>query len=228
MEQIIEQLIKLNKKDVWDVLGTVVPTLISIVMVLQSNQISKLENKLQKSVHNRDEVNCYRDEIMRIYNIYYEFCDCILETGFARCVREGNVNMAWSWMNNLSTLRKIVGRTDNLAKILFKKKDKGLYDVVHKRFDLAMRIIEMYMNYISSGKMLSVSENAWDVICMNNTVVKYNYQRLTPKQYDDFMKLCASEDIQKIDEKLKEYEELHSYEQFDVHFERYISIHEME
>jgi len=229
MEQIIEQLIEMNKKDVWDIVGIMIPIILTIVIIVQNIVFFKRNAELQKEITNREERNRYHNDIMRIYNVYYAFCDCILGSGFSNNVRIGNCNMAMAWMNNLIYLKQDIGRTKELAKLFLKKSDPEVYDIVDERLNLAIKIIDKYVDYISSGKLYGVSENAWNTICENLVMHKYNYQWLYQNKikYDNYLKLCESDDIKEIEALLRTYEEQHSYENFDKYFEKYFSLNEI-
>ena len=58
---------------------------------------------------------------------------------------------------------------------------------------------------------------------------KYNYQWLYQNKikYDNYLKLCESDDIKEIEALLRTYEEQHSYENFDKYFEKYFSLNEI-
>lgn len=229
MEQIIEQLIAINRKDFFDIVGVLIPIFLTIIIIVQNIIFSARNEKLQKEISNRDERNRYHMDIMRIYNLYNEFCDCIFISGFFYNVRHGNCNMAIAWMDNLINLRQKIGRTKELAKLIFKRNNPELYDVLDERCNLAIQIIEKYMLYVSSGELYAVSENAWNTVCEMNVINKYNYQWLSQRKnkYDNFMKLCESDSIKAIENLLKEYEEKHSYDNFDKYFEKYISLNEL-
>lgn len=229
MEQITEQLIVLGQKDYWDKCGIIIPITLTILIFIQNIVFYIRDRDLKKKIYNREERNRYHDDILLVYNTYYDFCDCILTSGFANHVRMGNCNMAIAWMNNVIYLRQNIGRKRELARLLFKKSDDKLYGIIESRFDLALRIIDKYVDYINSGKMYLVSENAWNTIYQNESLLKYDYQRLLQNEvkYDSFVKLCQSDELTEIESLLKKYEGAHTYDEFDVYFEKYISLSEL-
>ena len=119
MDQIIEQMILLNKKDWLDIIGTTLPILLSVVIIVQNRVFSYRTNKLEKYIYNRDQINRYHDDILAIYNTYYEFCDTIFASGFCNSVETGNVNIANAWINNLNNMKMFIGKKQNLSKLLF-------------------------------------------------------------------------------------------------------------
>lgn len=232
MDLIVEQLIELNHRDYFDIIGTLFPSILSIILIIQS-VIQATETKhLQKQIHNRERINQYHSDILKIYNTYYEFCDVIIASGFENNVRNGNVNLAMAWNNNLFNLRVSIGRKADLAKLIFGRSNKELFDIIEDRFSLAIKIIDKYLDYINTNKMLQVSENAWATIVPENQInscFKYNYQWLfqEPQKYTNFLKLCKSEELEEIERLQEEYNKKHSYDNFDKYFEKYFCLDEI-
>ena len=232
MEKIVEQLMKLNSRDWLDIVGVLLPIVLTIVIIIQNKIYSEITNKLQKQIHNRDQINRYHDDVLIIYNTYYEFCDTIFTSGFSYNVESGNVNLALAWINNLNTLRLSIGRNLDLAKLIFGRSNKELYSIIEERFQLAIKIIDQYLNYINSGRLLDVSENAWTRVTPQEPMgisFRYNYAMLVQDQnlYNDFMKLCKSTELEVIQALVKEYQKKHSYDNFDKYFEEYFSLDEL-
>lgn len=232
MDQIVEQLINLNKKDCLDIVGILLPIILTVVIILQNRVYSIRTDELEKQIYNRDQINHSQSHILAIYNTYYVFCDTILTSGFDNNVKIGNVNLAHAWINNLITMRLSIGRNLDLAKLMFEKSNKELYLVIEERFRLSIKIIDKYMEYINSGKLYDVSENAWEMIIKSNqetVIYKYNYQMLAQNKrvYDNFVKLCKSEQFEEIQNLIKEYQEKHTYDNFDKYFEGYFSLEKL-
>lgn len=229
MDQVIEQLIKLNERDWLDIIGSLLPIILTIVIIIQNIIYFNRSDKLQKQIHNRDRANQYHDDILMIYNTYYEFCDTIFTSGFSNNVKSGNVNLAVAWVNDLFKLRLSIGRKIDLSKLIFGQSNKELYCILEERFELAIKIIDKYMEYINSGRLLEVSENAWVTVIPHNplaTTFKYNYTMLAQNavMYDNFMKLCQSKELEEIEVLTKDYQDKHNYDNFDKYFEEYFSL----
>lgn len=232
MEQIVEQLIKLNRRDWLDIVGILLPIILTIVIIIQNRIYSRIANDLQKQIHNRDWVNRHHDYILSIYNIYYDFCDTIINSGFKHNVENANIYLVTAWTNNLVALKLSINRKLNLAKLLFGQNKKELYSIIEDRFILSVNIIDKYLEYINSGKLWSVSENAWSMICSRYPLMianKYNYALLEQNEqmHSDYIKLCKSEELEGIYTLIKEHEEKHSYDNFDKYFEEYFSLDEL-
>lgn len=73
MEGIVKELTKLNQRDWLDVIAILVPIVLSMIIIVQ-NKIYECRNiELQKRIHNREWSQQYHDEILLLYNTYYEF-----------------------------------------------------------------------------------------------------------------------------------------------------------
>ncbi len=226
MEGIVKELTKLNQRDWLDVIAILVPIVLSMIIIVQ-NKIYECRNiELQKRIHNREWSQQYHDEILLLYNTYYEFCDTIISSGFSYSVKCGNVNAAVSWLIQLQTLKMNILRRKDLAKLLFEKKNPELFNVINKCFENENSILDKYINYISSGKLLETSEKAWNTILPGTLLQRYNYRLLQQNitVYDSFLRLCKSDELEEIEKFLQNDAALHSYEQFDKYFEEYFAV----
>ncbi len=229
MNQIIEQLVKVNERDWLDVIGILIPIILTIVIIIQNIIYFNRSNKLQKQIHNRDRINQYHNDILMIYNTFYEFCDVIFTSGFANNVKSANISLASTWINNLNTLRLSIGRKIDLSKLIFGQSNKELNCALEERFKLAIEIIDKYLMYINSGRLLEVSENAWVTIIPQNPIgitFKYNYEALAQNatMYSNFMKLCQSKELEEIETLTKDYQAKHNYDNYDKYFEEYFTL----
>ena len=229
MEDIVKELIKLNQRDCFDIVTIILPILLSIIIIVQNIVYAKRTTALQKMIHNREWAQQYHGDILLLYNTYYEFKDVIQTSGFENNVRSGNVNAAFGWINTIQILKTNILRRKDLAKLLFKKKNENLYTIIKKSFEQEIEIIDKYIAYLSSGKLLETSENAWNTVCQAVPSAKYNYQWVSQNRnvYDTFMKLCHSDEMIDIEYLMKKNDELHSYENFDIYFEEYFSIEKL-
>lgn len=229
MEDIVKELVKLNQKDLFDVVTIVIPILLSAIIIIQNKIYANRTTEMQKMIHNREWVQQYHGDILLLYNTYYEFMDIIHSSGFNNNVRSGNVNIALGWISNIQILKMNILRRKDLAKLLFEKKNENLYNIIKKCFEQEIDILDRYITYLMSGKLLEISENAWNTVCQSTPVVKYNYQLLLQNKnmYDNFMKLCYSDEMKDIEYLMKENDKLHSYENFDKYFEEYFSVEKL-
>lgn len=229
MGDIVTELAKMNQRDWFDIGTVVIPILLSVVIIGQNIFYANRTEVLQKTIHNREWAQQYHENILLLYNTKYEFIDIVNSSGFSNNVRLGNVSMALGWIGNLQTLRTNISRRKDLAKLLFEKKNKELYSVIKMCFENEIIIVDKYIMYIMSGRLSMVSENAWNTVCQSMVAFKYNYQWLSQNKntYDNFMKLCHSDELIEIERLIEENNELHDYEKFDKYFEEYFSIEKL-
>ena len=229
MEDIVKELIKLNQRDCFDIVTIILPILLSIIIIVQNIVYAKRTTALQKMIHNREWAQQYHEDILLLYNTYYEFKDVIQASGFENNVRSGNVNAAFGGINNIQILKTNILRRKDLAKLLFNKKNENLYNIIKKCFEQEIEIIDKYIAYLSSGKLWETSENAWNTVCQVMPAAKYNYQWLLQNRnaYDNFIRLCYSNEMIEIEDLMKGNEKLHSYENFDKYFEEFFSIEKL-
>lgn len=232
MEQIVEQLVKLNKRDWLDIIGILLPIILTVVIIIQDILHFRRTNKLQKQIHSRDRMDWYHDDVWNIYKTYYEFRDTIFTSGFSYNVESGNVNMAATWIVNLNTLKLSIARNLDLARLIFGRSNKELYSIIEERFTFSIEIIDKYIEYVTSGRLWAISENAWTRVALQYPTIpnfKYNYTMLVQDEnlYDDFMKLCKSKELEEIQALVKEHKEKHRYDNYDKYFEEYFSLDEL-
>ncbi len=141
MDQIVEQLIQINTKDWLDIVGIILPILLTIIIIFQNKIYSHRTDVLEKKIYNSDQINRYYNYILDIFNTYNDFCDTIFRSGFDDNVKSGNVFLANTWVNNLISMRITIGRNLDLAKLIFGQSNKELYCMIEERFELAMEII---------------------------------------------------------------------------------------
>lgn len=229
MDQIVEQLIKMNSRDLLDIIGIVLPIILTVIIIFQNKIYAQRTDALQKNIYNRDQDNQHQGFLLDIYNTYYDFGETIFTSGFYNNVKCGNVNLANAWVNNLITLKSSIGRNMDLAKLVFGRNNEELYHIVEERFQLSIKIIDKYLYYINSGRLYAVSENAWKMVIHNYPIFInqiYNYAMLMQNKeaYDNFVILCKSEELEEIHYLIKEHQEKHTYDSFDKYFEEYFSL----
>lgn len=226
MEDIVKELVRLNQRDLLDIIAILVPIILSVIIIIQNKIYEHRNVELQKRIHNREWAQQYHDDILLVYNTYYEFCDTVISSGFSYSVKCGNVNIAISCMNQLQTLKMNILRRKNLSKLLFEKKNSELFKVINRCFENENNILDKYISYISSGKLLETSENAWNTILPGTLLQRYNYGMLQQNNiiYENFLRLCKSEELEEIETLLKKDIDMHGYEKFDKYFEEYFAV----
>lgn len=227
------------QKDLLDILGILIPIILTVLIIVQNNNYEKNNQKLQKQIHNRDIINRFHDDVLRIYNTYYDFTYTVRVSGFEENMRTGNGGWVNNYIGNIYNLKERVVSNKNLARLLFEAKNKDLYNIVSERNNLAIDILDKYINYYASGEFFRISENAWDVSInqginnngsYNPVQYKYNYQWLMQdqKRYDNYLRLCKSDTVIEIDRLIDDYMKMHTFEKYDKYFEQYFSLESLQ
>lgn len=226
MEDVVKELVKLNQRDLLDIISILVPIVLSGIIIVQNKIYEHRNVELQKRIHNREWSQQYHDDILLVYNTYYEFCDTIFNSGFSYNIEIGNVNAAIAWINQLQILRGNILCRKDLARLLFQKKNPEIFNVIDACFNKENEIIDKYIDYVSSGKLLEVSENAWNTVTSGTLLQKYNYGMLQQNNnaYNNFLKLCQSNELQEIKKLLDEDMKSHDYDNYDKYFEEYFAV----
>lgn len=230
MEELVNELIKMNHRDFFDIIAILGPIILSAIIILQNIVYERRNNKLQKNIHNREWSQQYHNEILLLYNTYYEFCDIIFTSGFSASVEHGDVNSVMTHFNQLQMFKMNIIRRKNLARLLFERSNKPLFEVISKCMDNEITILDKYINYVASGNLYEASENAWNTIFSNDPIQKYNYTILQQDEnkYNNFKILCNTDELQEIKSLLAKDNDLHSYDQYDKYFEEYFAIEKLE
>lgn len=232
MDEIVEQMIYLNKKDLWDVAGILLPILLTIVIIIQNKMYSKRTDDLQKRIHNIEQKNQYHDDILRIYGTFYQFCDEIIGSGFAHNVKCWDINSAYKQIDKVNFLRLSIGRNLDLAKLIFGKSNQELFDIIDTRIKLETEIIDGYLKYINDGVFSAVATKAWAAVVPVNEfspITKYDYNQLmqVPNKYEVFLKMCESDEIKEIEKMTEDLIKKHEYDNYDKYFEEFFSLNEL-
>ena len=217
------------EKTLFDYIATCLPILLSALLVAENVVFHYRDKKLQQEIHNRDIRLRKHDDILAIYSVYYEVIDLLYTNNIAVEVKLGNIYYVMNCRFSLSALRSNIIKKLDLASLLLKRSDNELYKNVEARFKLAIEIIDKYLYYIN-GNFTNTSVQAWRQICeIYKSLQQYNYAQLYQNQeaVETFLKLCETSETKEIDNLLEKYKQLHSYDKFDIYFEKYIGMEEL-
>lgn len=217
------------EKTLFDYVSTFLPILLSALLIIQNFIIDSRNKKLQKEIHNRDIRLRRHDDILSIYSIYYDVMSLLYTSNFVFEVKQGNVNYVMNYYNNLFLMKNNILRKLDIANLLFRHSDSELFEVIETRFKLAVEIINKYLAYIN-GNFVNTATDSWNKICKLQPLLSpYNYLLLHQNQsiLNDFLKMCETDETKELDKLLEQYNEQHSYEKFDIYFEKYLGMEEL-
>ncbi len=130
VQDIVIELTKLNQKDWLDIVAILGPIILTFIIIWQNKVYERRNIALQKRIHNKEWSQQYHNEILLLYNTYYEFCDIVMSSGFSYHVKCGNVNAALSCVNDMNMLKNNILRREDLARLLFGKNNPDLYSTI--------------------------------------------------------------------------------------------------
>ena len=217
------------EKTLFDYLSTLIPIVLSALLIVQNFIINYRNKKLQKEIHNRDIRLRKHDDILNIYYTFYEFTDLLYTSNFIYEVKQGNISYVMNYRNNLMIIRYNLLKKLDLAALLFKRNDNEFYVIIEERIKLSIEIIDKYLGYIQ-GNFYNVATQAWEkVIRINNAIQMYNYNSLYMYEDNliDFLKMCETPETKELDTLLYKHKEMHKYENFDIYFEKYLGMEEL-
>ena len=69
MEDVVKELVKLNQRDLLDIISILVPIVLSGIIIVQNKIYEHRNVELQKRIHNREWSQQYHDVILLVYNL---------------------------------------------------------------------------------------------------------------------------------------------------------------
>ena len=245
IEQLIE-VINQNSIPMWiEILGIFIPIIFSIMLLLQSyrqnqknnqlqKQIEQNNKKLQKELSEHEERVQMRGDILKIYD---DFCFAqrvivggggnihVIFSNFNNYGTDNIPNIPTQWINDVNHAINLVCQADNRSKLLLPPSDEDLRKVLEEMYKKLKEIRDKADFYFRSGRAYSVSEAAWTAITPYN-IGRHDYYSLmnNPPIYENFLKLCANDSTNEIEQLIKELRPLFDYDKFDRYFEPYLQM----
>ena len=151
------------------IIFAVVPIVLTIITIVLSVRMDKQNQKLQKSISDRDTINQTRQCVLDIYNAYL---DALHLTG------QTNGNVAdifvsdqsyYMWANDVDNKSKAVMYAYNRAKLLLD--DPQLVETLKNGFDAFSALNGTVKSYIFTGTPTRTIQNAWCSFCQAHSGV---------------------------------------------------------
>lgn len=183
------------------IIFAVVPIALTVITIILSVRMEKQNQKLQKSIAERDTINQTRQCILDIYNAY-------LDAFHLAAQANGNIvdifvadQSYYLWANDIDNKSKAVMCAYNRAKLMLN--DPQLLQALKNGFNAFSALNSSVKGYIFTGTPTRTIQNAWSVFCQNHpSTTAGNYYALVQDSVlaDEFRKLCSNtytDDIQK-------------------------------
>ena len=236
MNEIVESLDKIvgaisgNVSKTWvSVILAVVPIALTIITIVLSVRMDKQNQKLQKTIADRDAINQTRQCVLDIYNAYL---DAFHLTG------QANRNVAdifvsdqsyYMWASDVDNKCRAVMYAYNRAKLMLN--DPLLLDPLEKGYYAFSALNGSVGSYVSTGAATRTIQNAWCIFCETHSNVKAgNYYVLLQDSVlaEEFRKLCSNTYTDEIQKKIEIYMGVVGNDDFDEKFKKYLQIPESE
>ena len=207
------------------IIFAVVPIVLTIITIVLSFRMDKQNQKLQKSISDRDTINQTRQCILDIYNAYL---DAFHLAGQAN----GNVadifvsdQSYYMWANDVDNKSKAVIYTYNRAKLMLN--DPQLLDTLKNGFDAFSALNGSVKGYIFTGTPTRTIQNAWCAFCQSHPNIQLgDYYALLQDSVmaNEFRKLCSNAYTDGIQKNIEMYMAIVGNDDFDGKFKKYLQI----
>ena len=231
MEEIVQELRKIsevflqNQNPVWlSYLSSLGPLILTGISVFIAYKQHKQNQNLQKQIANRDSANLFRQNVLEVYNAYFNGLRVVY-------LAIGNIANIFStkqslqqWTCELQKAYDTINFSYNQAKLMFDDAQllRSLETSLKRFNDLYIRV-EQYYN---SGLAFSAIEKAWSVIDYEYGIKNSDYGTLLKNitAMEEFLKLCDNRHTQDIRKLMEAFEASMEDENFDKYFKKYIRI----
>ena len=211
------------------IIFAVVPIVLTIITIVLSVRMDKQNQKLQKSIADRDTVNQTRQCVLDIYNAYL---DAFYLTGQA----DGNIadifasdQSYYTWANDVDNRSKAVMCAYNRAKLMLN--DPQLLETLKNGFDAFSALNGAVKSYIFTGTPTRTIQNAWCSFCQAHPNIQPgNYYALLQDSVmaNEFRKLCSNTYTDGIQKNIETYMAIVGNDDFDEKFKKYLQISKSE
>lgn len=231
MEKIVQELQKIaeillqNQNPAWiSYLSSLGPLVLTGISVFIACKQHKQNQDLQKQIANRDSANLLRQNVMEVYNAYFNGLRVVEQAvGNVADVFTSPQSMQ-QWLCEFQRTYEMLTCSYNQAKLMLN--DDKLLQVLNISFYKFSDLYNAVNAYYHSGVPLTTIINAWEIISLKYKINKSDYVALVqnPKIMKEFRELCDNRYTQDIKKLMEAFKMSLTYEKFDKHFKKYIQI----
>lgn len=234
MEEIVQELQKIsevflqNQNPVWlSYLSSLGPLILTGISVFIAYKQHKQNQNLQKQIANRDSANLFRQNVLEIYNAYFNGLRVVyLAIGDVANIFSTKQSLQ-QWTYELQKAYETLSCSYNQAKLMFD--DAQLLQSLKNSFDRFNDLYNRVNQYYNSGLAFSAIEKAWSVIDYEYGIKNSDYGTLLKNitAMEEFLKLCDNRHTQDIRKLMEAFESSMKDENFDKYFKKYILINQL-
>lgn len=209
------------------IVGMIIPIIISLAVAAFAVVQHYQNKRLQKAISEKELRVQMHGDILNIYDGY-----CVVQNTLGKANNNvatvlANPNILVQWLNELNNSMAVICQAYNRAELLLPKSDmelrKVLKTIIEKYRDLLNDIFE----YVNSGAADSNRNQTWMKITTTYGIQQNDYVTLyfNKAAKDDFIKLYADSNTDKIDDELNKLMVLFNSDKFDKYFETYLRVY---
>lgn len=234
MEEIVRELQKIseillqNQTPVWlTYLSSLGPLILTGISVFIACRQHKQNQNLQKQIANRDSANLLRQNVLEVYNAYFNGLRVVDQA-------VGNVVDVFAspqslqqWTFELQKAHETMSCSYNQAKLMFD--DVQLLQALETSFNNFNDLYICVNQYYHSGLPIVVMNNAWAAVSLKYMINAGDYVTLSQniQAMEEFWGLCDNRHIQDIRSLMKTFKVSVEDKTFDEHFKKYIRMNQL-
>lgn len=207
------------------VITGIIPLILTGISVFSAIIQYKQSVKLQKEIHNRDARMQREENVLQIYNAFFNA---------QGVVSMGNQNLAGTfanpdglnrWLTDLGNASTAICQATNQVNLFFRKSDAEFVMMLENCRDKFIEFQKDIWEYVNSGKAQSDYNNAWNIIGPQMGNVVWNTLSLwqNPQLFKQFIQLCDTDDVKRLKKQGDDFLACLSYEKFDCYFEKHLN-----
>ena len=234
MEEIVQELQKIseillqNQTPAWlTYLSSLGPLILTGISVFIACGQHKQNQNLQKQIANRDSSNLLRQNVLEVYNAYFNGLRAVDQA-------VGNVADVFAspqslqqWVYEFQRAYEMLACSYNQAKLMLD--DDQLLQALKTSFYKFNDLYGCVNSYYHSGLPLSAMNNAWAVVSPKYMINAGDYVTLSQNlpAMEEFWKLCENRHTQDIRKFMEVFKSSMEDETFDKYFEKYIRMNQL-
>lgn len=223
--QKISEILQQNQTSVWitylSSLGPLILTGISVFIAIKQH---KQNQALQKQIANRDAANLLRQNVLDVYNVYFNGLRVVEQYMLSGVIIFAFRSILQQWMKEFQEAYDALWRTFNQARLMLN--DDQLLQALMRSFHRFSELYSYVNSYWQRGLLLNTMKDAWMVISSKYAIEVENYVTLSQNSsaMKELRELCDNEHTQEINRLMEAFKASMGDETFDKHFKEYIRI----
>lgn len=190
--------------------------------------LNNQNHELLKNIHNREVRLQNRENVLQIYNAFVNSHQVVKRGGISAEITFAYPQNTSIWADDLEITSNDLALTMNRVNLFFSKSNSEFINVLRACVNKFEQIHQAVIEYVRSGGHDVIRNASWNNITQTYGIMKGDYWALQQNQIamGQFLQLCETNNVKEIKKLAAEYLEMLKDENFDVYFEKYLSIEE--